>query len=38
MYIDPSLDMNATVAYFYSPITGKVQAPADESAAQPVTA
>jgi hypothetical protein len=38
MYIDPTLDMNATVAYFYSPITGMVQAPANKSAAQPATA
>jgi hypothetical protein len=38
MYIDPALDMNGTVAYFYSPITGMVQAPANKSAAQPVTA
>ena len=36
MYIDPTLDMNATVAYFYSPITGMVQAPANKSTAQPV--
>ena len=38
MYIDPALDINATVAYFYSPITGMVQAPANKSAAQAVTA
>ena len=38
MYIDPALDMNATVAYFYSPITGMVQAPANTSSAQPATA
>jgi hypothetical protein len=38
MYIDPALDINATVAYFYSPITGMVQGPANKSAAQPVTA
>ena len=37
MYIDPALDRDATVAYFYSPITGMVQAPANKSAAQPVT-
>jgi len=36
MYIDPALDRNATVAYFYSPITGMVQAPANKSAAQAV--
>jgi hypothetical protein len=38
MYIDPTLDRNATVAYFYSPITGLVQAPAGKAAAQPATA
>ena len=38
MYMDPALDANATVGYFYSPITGKVQAPANKSAAQPLTA
>lgn len=38
MYIDPALDMNATVAYFYSPITGMVQAAANKRAAQPVSA
>ena len=38
MSIDPALDMKATVAYFYSPITGMVQAPANKSAAQSVTA
>jgi hypothetical protein len=38
MYIDPALDMNGTVAYFYSPITGMVQAPANKVAAQPVSA
>ena len=38
MYIDPALDMNRTVAYFYSPITGMVQAPANKGAAQAVTA
>jgi hypothetical protein len=38
MYMDPALDVNATVGYFYSPITGKVQAPANKSAAQPLTA
>ena len=34
MYIDPAIDINATVAYFYSPITAMVQAPANKSAAQ----
>ena len=38
MYIDPALDTNATVAYFYTPITGMVQAQANKSAAQSVTA
>ena len=38
MYIDPALDRNATVAYFYSPITGMVQAPPNKRAAQPATA
>jgi hypothetical protein len=38
MYIDPALNRDATVAYFYSPITGMVQAPADKRATQPVTA
>jgi hypothetical protein len=38
MYIDPALDRDATVAYFYTPITGKVQASANASAAQPVIA
>ena len=38
MYIDPSIDMNATVAYFYSPITGMVEAAASKRTAQPVTA
>lgn len=38
MYIDPAIDMNATVAYFYSPITGMVQAAASKKTIQPVTA
>ena len=38
MYIDPAIDMNATVAYFYSPVTGMVQAAASKRAIQPVTA
>lgn len=38
MSIDPALDMKTTVAYFFSPITAMVQAPANKSAAQAVTA
>jgi hypothetical protein len=38
MYIDPALDMKGTVAYFFSPITGMVQAPANKTSAQTVSA
>jgi hypothetical protein len=38
MVIDPAIDMKTTAAYFYSPITAMVQAPANKSAAQPATA
>jgi hypothetical protein len=38
MSIDPALDGKATVAYFYTPITGMVEAPANKRATQSVTA